>query len=167
MKGTYLDAYYVVILLGLAKVIDMGTGVNAQIIATSTYWRFEMISGVLLLLVMMPLSYFMTKEYDIVGAGLANLISIAIYNGIRIIFLWKKFRLFPFTIQSLYTLLLAAACYGLCHYAFMHIHGLAGMFLRSIVFILLFTTGGIYLKLSPDIQPVIKTIQKRLGIKKD
>lgn len=167
LKGTYLDAYYVVILLGLAKVIDMGTGVNAQIIATSTYWRFEMISGVILLLVMMPLSYFMTKEFDIVGAGLANLISIVIYNGIRIIFLWKKFRLFPFTIQSLYTVLLAAACYGLCYFAFINIHGLAGMFLRSIVFILLFTTGGIYLKLSPDIQPVIKTIQKRLGIKKD
>ena len=167
LKGTYLDAYYVVILLGLAKVIDMGTGVNAQIIATSTYWRFEMISGVILLLVMMPLSYFLTKEYDIIGAGLANLISITIYNSIRIIFLWKKFRLFPFTIQSVYTVLLAAACYSLCYYAFIQIHGLAGMILRSIVFILLFTTGGIYLKLSPDIQPVIRTIQKRLGIKKD
>ena len=167
LKGTYLDAYYVVILLGLAKVVDMGTGVNAQVIATSTYWRFEMISGVILLVIMMPLSYFMTKELDIVGAGLANLVSITIYNGIRIIFLWKKFRLFPFTIQSLYTVLLAAACYGICYFTFMNIHSLAGMFFRSILFILLYATGGIYMKLSPDIQPVILTIKRRLGIKKD
>jgi O-antigen/teichoic acid export membrane protein len=166
LKGTYLDAYYVVIFLGLSKIVDMGTGVNAQIIATSTYWRFEMISGVILLLVMMPLSYFMTRELDIIGAGLANLISITVYNGIRIIFLWKKFKLFPFTIQSLYTVLLAAACYGICHFAFLNIHGLPGMFLRSIGFILLFGAGGIYMKLSPDIQPVLVTIQKRLGIKK-
>ena len=167
LKGTYLDAYYVVIFLGLAKVVDMGTGVNAQIIATSTYWRFEMISGVILLVVMMPLSYFMTKEMDIVGAGLANLISMIVYNGIRITFLWKKFRLFPFTIQSLYTVLLAAACYGICHFTFINIHGLPGMFLRSILFILLYATGGIYMKLSPDIQPVLITIKRRLGIKKN
>ncbi|MEI2739949.1 MAG: lipopolysaccharide biosynthesis protein [Chitinophagaceae bacterium] len=167
LKGTYLDAYYVVILLGFAKVVDMGTGVNAQIIATSTYWRFEMISGVILLVVMMPLSYFMTKEMDIVGAGLANLISMIIYNSIRIAFLWKKFRLFPFTIQSLYTVLLAGACYGICHFSFMNIHGLAGMFLRSILFILLYATGVVYMKLSPDIQPVLLAIKRRLGIKRD
>lgn len=126
-----------------------------------------MISGVILLLVMMPLSYFMTKEFDIIGAGIANLISITIYNSIRIIFLWKKFRLFPFTMQSLYTVLLAAACYGICHFSFINIHGLAGMFLRSITFILLFATAGVYMKLSPDIEPVMMTIKRRLGIKKD
>lgn len=167
LKGTYLDAYYVVILLGLAKVIDMGTGVNAQIIATSTYWRFEMISGVILLAIMMPLSYLLTKEYDIVGAGVANLVSIIIYNGIRIIFLWRKFRFFPFTIQSLYTVILAAACYGICYFTFVNIHGLVGMFLRSVIFILLYATGGIYMKLSPDIQPVMQSIKNRLGIRKN
>ena len=167
LKGVYLDAYYVVIFLGLAKIIDMGTGLNAQIIGTSTYWRFEMISGVILLLVMMPLSYFMTKEYDIVGAGIANLISIIIYNSIRIIFLWKKFRFFPFSIQSLYTVLLAVACYGICYFTFIGIHGFTGMFLRSIAFILLYASGGIYMKLSPDILPVLVTIKKRMGIKKN
>jgi O-antigen/teichoic acid export membrane protein len=167
LKGTYLDAYYVVIFLGFAKIVDMGTGVNSQIIATSAFWRFEMISGIILLLVMMPLSYYMTKQFDIVGAGIANLISITVYNGVRIIFLWKKFRLFPFTIHSLYTVLLAGACYGLCYFTFINIHGLSGLFLRSIVFILLFAAGGIYMKLSPDIQPVMATIKRRLGIRKD
>jgi O-antigen/teichoic acid export membrane protein len=167
LKGTYLDAYYVVIFLGFAKVVDMGTGVNSQIIATSTFWRFEMISGVILLLVMMPLSYYMTKQYDIVGAGIANLVSITIYNSVRIIFLWKKFRLFPFTIHSLYTVFLAGACYSICYFIFINIHGLSGLFIRSIAFILLYATAGIYMKLSPDIHPVIVTIKRRLGMKKD
>ena len=167
LKGTYLTAYYVVILLGLTKIVDMGTGVNAQIIATSTYWRFEMVSGVILLLVMLPLNYFLTKEFDITGTGFANLISIFIYNSIRIIFLWKRFKLFPLTIQSLYTLLLAVACYAICHFTFINIHGIAGMFLRSISFLLLYSAGTVYMKLSPDIQPVLETIKKRLGIRKD
>jgi O-antigen/teichoic acid export membrane protein len=165
LKGTYLNAYYVIILLGLTKIVDMGTGVNAQIISTSTFWRFEMVSGVILLLLMLPLSYFLTKRFDIVGTGAANLISISIYNIIRIIFLWKKFKLFPLTIQSLYTILLAAACYGICHFTFINIHGLTGLFLRSSAFLLLYIPGVIYLKLSPDVKPVMKSMMKRLGIK--
>lgn len=162
LKGTYLDAYYVVILLGLAKIVDMGTGVNSQIIATSTYWRFEMTSGIILLLVMLPLSYFFTVEYGIAGTGAAQLISITIYNIIRIIFLWRKFRLFPFTIQSLYTLLFAGACFAVCYFAFTGIHGWGGMFLRSTAFVILYGLGVIYLRLSPDVQAVITAIKKRL-----
>lgn len=143
----------------------MGTGVNAQIIGTSTYWRFELISGIILLSVMLPLTYILTKQYGLIGPAIAALISISIYNIIRIVFLWKKFRLFPLTIQSLYTLLLAGGCYAICYFAFKDMHGFAGLFIRSIVFIALYATGVISMKLSPDIQPVVQTIKKRLGIK--
>jgi O-antigen/teichoic acid export membrane protein len=167
LKGTYLAAYYVIILLGLTKIVDMGTGVNAQIIATSTYWRFEMISGVILLLLMLPLSYLLTKRFDIVGTGAANLISISIYNIIRIIFLWKKFKLFPFSVQSLYTILFAAVCYAVCYFIFINIHGLPGLFVRSIAFLLLYTSGVVKLNLSPDVKPVMQAILKRLGSKRN
>ncbi len=36
VKASYLDAASIFFLLGITKIIDMGTGVNAQIIATST-----------------------------------------------------------------------------------------------------------------------------------
>ncbi len=163
LKGTYLDAYYVVILLGLSKIVDMGTGVNAQIIATSTYWRFEMTSGMILLAVMLPLSYLLTKQYGITGAAFAHLVSIIIYNSIRIIFLWKKFRLFPFTNKSLYALLWAAACFAGCYFAFQSLEGLLAILVRSNVFVILFTAGVLKMKISPDILPVLASIRKRLG----
>lgn len=165
LKASYLHADWIFFLLGLTKIIDLGTGVNAQIIATSTYWKFELISGVILLTIMLPLTYVLTYHYGLIGPAIATLISITIYNTIRIIFLWKKFRLFPFTIQTIYTLLLATAVYFICHLAFRNMHGIPGMFIRSAVFILLFAAGGIYLKLSPDIYPVLQTIRKKLGLK--
>ncbi len=165
VKPIYLDGAWVFFLLGLTKIIDMGTGVNAQIIATSTYWKFELQSGVVLLIIMLPLTYILTKQYGIIGPAIATLVSITVYNIIRIVFLWKKFQLFPLTIQSLYTVLLAAACYGICYVAFRGMHGFPGMFTRSIAFILLYTTGVIYMKLTPDIRPVVTTIKRRLGIK--
>ena len=167
LKPLYLDTAWIFFLLGLTKIIDMGTGLNSQIINTSTYWRFELTSGVLLLILMLPLTYILTKKYGIIGPAVANLVSITIYNIIRIIFLWKKFRLFPLTIQSLYTILLATTCYGICHFTFINLHGFTGLVLRSTGFIILYLSGTMFLKLSPDIKPVIQTIREKLGLKRD
>jgi O-antigen/teichoic acid export membrane protein len=165
LKVSYLDAGWVFFVLGLTKIIDMGTGVNSQIIATSNYWKFELFSGIILIIIMLPLTYILAKSYGIIGPAIGSLVSITIYNIIRIIFLWKKFKLFPLTIHSLQTIVLAAACYGICYFAFSNMHGLAGILVRSIVFIFLYSAGSVYMKLSPDIYPVLQTIKKRLGIK--
>ena len=162
LKESYLAGFNAFLLLGLMRLVDMGTGVNAQIIGTSTYWKFELISGVILLLLMLPLTYILTKEYGLIGPAVANLISITIYNIIRIVFLWNKFRLFPFTIQSIYTILLAGAVYTICYFLFRDVTGFIGLVIRSVAFVLLFGMGVVYMKLSPDILPVMQSIRNRL-----
>ncbi|MBC7947074.1 MAG: lipopolysaccharide biosynthesis protein [Chitinophagaceae bacterium] len=167
LKEKYLLGFDVFILLGLSRVIDLGTGVNAQIIATSTYWKFELFSGVILLVLMLPLTYILTKQYDIIGPAIAHMISITIYNGIRILFLWRNFSLFPFTIKSAYTVLLAAACFVITYYLFRSLHGIPGMIVRTLGFIIIYGAGVFYLKLSPDVIPVLQTIRKRFRGRND
>jgi len=166
MRDSYLAGFNAFLLLGLTRLVDMGTGVNSQIIGTSTYWKFELVSGIILLGFMLPLTYFLAKSYGLIGPAIANLISIGIYNAIRIVFLWKKFRLFPFTIQSLYTLLLALGCYAICHVLFRNMHGLGGLIVRSATFILLYAGIAVWTKLTPDIEPVFRSVLKRMGIGK-
>lgn len=150
LKKIYLEAASVFFLLGLTKIIDMGTGVNAQIIGTSTYWRFELTSGIILLVFMLPSSYFLAKSYGIIGPAIASVISMSIYNLVRIIFLWRKFGLFPFTMATLHTVLIAAVSYGVCFFAFDNMHGLVPMLIRSASFMILYGTGVLYFNLSPD-----------------
>jgi O-antigen/teichoic acid export membrane protein len=167
LKPAYLQAGYIFFLLGITKIIDMGTGVNGQLIATSTRWRFELVSGVILLVVMLPLTYILTKQYGLIGPAIGSLVSISIYNMVRIIFLWKNFGLFPFTRETVYTLALAGVCYGICYFFFRNMTGFPGLVTRSVAFISLYAGGVIYLKLSPDIRPVVQTIRKKLGLKKN
>lgn len=164
LRDEYLLGFNAFIVLGLTRIVDMGTGVNAQIIGTSTYWRFELISGAVLIILMLPLTIILTRQYDILGPAIASLISITIYNIIRIIFLWKKFKLFPFTIQSLYTLLIGGIGFIVCYYTFNGMHNFGGLVLRSIVFMGLYAGAVIYFRLSPDILPVLNTIRKRLRL---
>lgn len=164
LKDAYLAGFSAFVLLGLTRVIDLGTGLNAQIIATSNYWRFDLVSGVILLALMLPLTYILTKQYDIIGPAVANLVSITIYNIIRIAFLWKKFRLQPFTSASLYTIIAALCSFLICYFSFNHIHGFTGLFLRTAIFMVLYGGSVFYFKLSPDVEPVWQSIKKRIGI---
>lgn len=165
LKETYLGAKDVFLFMGLTKIIDMGTGVNSQIIGTSTHWRFEFITGLLLLVVMLFSNYSLTRHFGVVGPAISNLISFTIYNVIRCVFLWKKYRMQPFTANSVVTIVLAGASFLAAHSLFQKETGFVAMTLKSLLFASFFLAGAVILKLSPDIAPVWKTVQKRLGLR--
>ena len=167
LKEEYLEAQHVFLFLGILRVIDMGTGLNSQIIATSTFWRFEFFTGLILLAFSLPLNYVLTKQLGVVGPAIATLIALMIYNSIRYIFLWRKFGMQPFTRQSIYTLLLALTGYFVCYFLFSGLHGFIWIALRSLLFLVIYLGGIVYLNISPDFFPVIATIRKRLGLKHD
>jgi O-antigen/teichoic acid export membrane protein len=166
LKPQYLQSQWIFFFLGLGRIVDLGTGVNSQIIGTSTFWKFEFISGVILLSLVIPLNYILVKKFGIVGAGYSNLIAFTVYNIVRIIFLKRKFNMHPFSIKTAYAIILAILSYAICYYSFLQQHGFVGMIIKSIAFIILYGGGVLFFKLSPDVIPVWKVIQTRTGFKK-
>ncbi|HZH95189.1 MAG TPA: polysaccharide biosynthesis C-terminal domain-containing protein, partial [Flavisolibacter sp.] len=164
LKPVYLEAKYAFLFIGLTRVIDLGTGVNAQIIGTSTFWRFEFGTGLLLLALTLPMNYFLTRQLGLVGPAVSNLIAFTIYNAIRYFFLWKKLGMQPFNLKSLQTLLMVLGLFAVCYYSFHGLKGLTGIIIRSSIFSALFIAGTIALKLSPDIEPLWQTTKKRLRL---
>jgi O-antigen/teichoic acid export membrane protein len=164
LQHDYLAAKWAFFFLGLTRIIDMGTGVSSQIIGTSTLWRFEFICGIILLALMLPLNWQLTRYLGITGPAISNLISFTVYNFIRYLFLWKKFKMQPFTLKSLYTILLSGICFYVCFVLFDKYQGIQWIFLRSSLFLLLFIAGMSWLKLSPDVQPVISTLKRKLKL---
>lgn len=167
LKPAYLQSQWIFFFLGLARVVDLGTGVNSQIIGTSTFWRFEFISGMILLSLAVPLNYYLVKHYGIIGAGYSTLISLSVYNTIRIAFLKRKFNMHPFSMKTLYAIIFAVLSYSICYYAFDSLHGLFAMVIRTIIFIGLYGGAIIYFDLTPDVLPVLGNMKNRvLGKKK-
>ena len=162
LKPAYLQSQWIFFFLGLARVVDLGTGVNSQIIGTSTFWRFEFISGMVLLTLAVPLNYLLVKHYGIIGAGYSTLISYSIYNAIRIIFLQRKFNMHPFSMKTIYAILFAVLSYIISYYVFQSLHGFWAMPLRSIVFIALYGGSIIYFDLTPDVLPVLGNLKTRI-----
>lgn len=156
----------VVLLWSLKYIIDMGTGVNSQIIGTSVFWKFEFLSGVVLMLLVIPLNIILVKRFGIEGAAWSGLIAFTIYNIIRLVFLWVKFKMQPFSIGTFYVLVHALFCYAVCYLLFMNMHDFGGMVLRSTTFVILFAVSAYYFKISPDIEPVLSAVKKKLGMRR-
>ncbi|MFT3981481.1 MAG: polysaccharide biosynthesis C-terminal domain-containing protein [Ferruginibacter sp.] len=159
----YLHAKWVFFLLGVTAIIETGTGVNAQIIGTSTYWRFELWTSLLLTVLIIPLSYFLTVKYGLVGPAIANLLSFTIYNTVRYWFLWKKFSLQPFSRKTLEVISGAVIIYFTINFIFASLNGLAALIIRTLLFSILFILLIYWRNISPDMKPVVKNILSRLN----
>ena len=161
LKPAYLESKWIFFFLGLAKVVDMGTGVNSQIIGTSTFWRFEFVSGMVLLSLAVPLNYVLVKHFGIIGAGYSTLIYYSVYNIIRIIFLKRKFNMHPFSMKTVYAIILAFLAYFICYYTFDSFHGFFGILLKTSVFTALYGGAIVYFDLSPDVLPIWDNIKSK------
>ena len=164
LNPVFAEGKYVVLFYGLKLVVDMGTGVNGQIIATSNFWRFDFVTGIILLLIIAPLNYFLIGKLGIVGAGVSNLAAYTIYNIIRILFLWNKYKMQPFSMQTLWVVLVIPALFAVTFFSTQSFHGWTGIFVKPLLFTGLFIAAVWYLKLTPDAAPVLATIKKRLGL---
>ena len=161
IQKEYTTGFTVVFIIGISRIIDAGTGVNGQIIGTSTQWRFEFFTGIVLLLLILPLNYFLIKKFGMTGAAYATLISFTIYNFIRFLFLWKRYNLQPFTKKTFLSIVVAAVCYFITYYLFTNFEGWLGIILRSVFFTVLFFSCVFVFKLTPDAMQLVEVAKKR------
>ncbi|WP_188928561.1 lipopolysaccharide biosynthesis protein [Puia dinghuensis] len=165
LKPEYLAAETVFLIIGLNRVIDMGTGLNTQIIGTSIHWRLDFWTGMILVSLTIPLNYILAKRYGIIGPAIADLITFGLYNTIRCLFLYRKYQMNPFDRRTLIALLLGIALYYGCRLLFGGYSGFGWMVLRSVVFSALYGGSILLFRLSDDVIPVWNTVKKRLGLR--
>ncbi len=162
IQNEYIAGIPLVLIFGIIRIIDAGTGVNAQVIGTSNYWRFEFLSGVIMLSLRIPLSYILIKNYGIIGTAYSDLISLSVYNFIRFEFLRRKFSMQPFNNKTIYSLLLGLLAYFLAYFLLKGQPGWMAIIGRSVIFSGIFA-GGIFLfKLTPDAIQLFDNAMKRV-----
>jgi O-antigen/teichoic acid export membrane protein len=164
VQNEYAAGIPLLLIFGFIRVIDAGTGVNGQIIGASNFWRFEFITGIIMLALRIPLSYIFIKQYGIIGSAYGDLISLTVYNYIRYEFLRRKFQMQPFTMQTIYTLVIAFATYFVAYFLFRSQFGWFAMIGRTVIFSGLLIAATFLFKLTPDAMQLFEAAKKRLGL---
>ncbi len=155
----------VVWILGLSKLIDLGTGLNSHLLLSSKRWRLEFITNIFLVLMAGVFNYILVRKYGIVGSAWATLIAFALYNGIRFFLIWKLFKMQPFSMANLTAIFFAVGCFLVCR----QIPQLKNIYADVLIRTILFSGGYVALvlrfRLSPDVNDIVQAFLKRLRVK--
>jgi O-antigen/teichoic acid export membrane protein len=156
---------WVVFLLGLSKVIDMLTGVNTLIIQHSRYFHFNFYSVGLLAAINIFNNLLLIPEYGMVGASMATLISVFLYNLAKFIFLWVKMGMQPFGWKTLIVFGVGLLALGLGYLVPISAENTAfsvgSIVLRSGVIASVYLGIVLWLRISPELNELLLRFVKR------
>ena len=157
----YTGGVVVVFIIGLVKLFDNALGNNNSILFNSDYYRVVLFLGVILAISTIVLNALLIPEFGINGAAYATCLAIFIYNTIKMLFVYAKFKMLPFTLSTLKTIALICIC-GLAFYFWdFQFHPIANIALKSLLISLVYGFVVYKYDFSEDISTLMSKMMKR------
>lgn len=161
----FLGIKWIVLILGIGKLVDLGTGINNQIIQTSSFWKFDFFSNVFFTSLSIPMNYFLIHKFGMIGAALTVSISLSFFNLVRFVFIYMKFNFQPFNLKILWTVIIAAGSYLLCRMIPFVLNIYMDTLIRSLAFGSVFGMGALMAGLSEDVNQLWNRLIGRLSFR--
>ena len=160
----YANGKWVLFFVGIARLIDVGFGINGGIMTNSPYYRFDTYAGFVLIFVTIVANLIFIPPYGISGAAIATGISLFFMNFSRFIVLKWKYNLNPFSYRTLLVLVLALGSYGISTFVPQLENVWLDLIVRSAIICVVFIPLTIVLKLSVDgnkfLQEIVQKVRK-------
>jgi len=153
----YEAGKYVIFFIGLGNLIDSAAGVNNIIISSSKYFKFDFYSYLALIVIIIISNLIFIPLYGITGTAIATGVSLLIFNLLRFLFLLVMYKMQPFTIASIYTIIVGTAIYFLSVWIIpKNSNFIIDLLFRSSFITILYGICVYYFNLSDDISYLIK-----------
>lgn len=161
----YSGGISVVFMIGLSKYFDLILGNNNAIIFNTKYYRMVLYLGLMLVVLTVILNMIFIPIFGIFGSAFATLLSITLYSLAKLLFVVKKLHLYPFTKETVSSIVLTFVLFLLFYFWEFPFYQLISIALKSILVTILYVYLNYKFNISPDINKVIDTILKKIGIK--
>mgnify|MGYP006192475411 CR=1 FL=1 len=158
----YAGGIWIVFIIGLSKYFDLILGNNNAIIFNSKYYRMVLFLGLMLVFFTIVLNMIFIPLYGITGSAIATLLSITIYSVAKLMFVVKRMHLYPFTIQTVYSIIITAILFVLFYFWKFPFHPIIGIVLKSILVTILYVYINYRFSISKEINQVLHSLIKKL-----
>jgi O-antigen/teichoic acid export membrane protein len=158
----YGGGILVVFMIGLSKYFDLILGNNNAIIFNTKYYRAVLFLGVVLVFLTVVLNMIFIPLFGILGSAFATLLSITMYSLAKLMFVVKRLHLYPFTKQTVYSMLLTFGLFLLFYFWQFPFNPIIGIILKSIVVTITYVYLNYKFKLSLQINEVLEGLLKRI-----
>lgn len=160
----YKSIALVVLILMVGRTADMAAGLNNEMLSISKHYRFNFYLTAALVVVIVLLNLLLIPRYGIYGAAWSSSLALIAYNIIKLVFLWVKMQLQPFSKGSLLVVPCALIAAGAGYFLPFMQSPVLDALVRSIVIIIIYAVLILIAKPSADITSYLKTVRnnKRL-----
>jgi len=149
---------YVILFLGLAKLVDVTTGLNGPLISISKYYKYAFGLQFLLVIFLIISNLLFIPKYGINGAAFASFISISVYNILKTLFVYSKFKIWPFNIKTIYSLIIILISYFTIVYMPILANFWINFIFRSVLFTVVYISLFIGFNISEDLNRIFKIV---------
>lgn len=160
----YAGGILVVFMIGLSKYFDLILGNNNAIIFNTKYYRAVLFLGVLLVILTVALNMIFIPIFGIIGSAFATLLSITLYSLAKLLFVVKRLHLYPFTMQTLHSLVLTFVLFLAFYFWEFPFNPIVSIFLKSILLTIAYTYLNYKFVISIEINQVIDNVLKKLKV---
>ncbi|WP_158607344.1 lipopolysaccharide biosynthesis protein [Rhodohalobacter sp. SW132] len=164
LPDEYAAGLWVILIIGIGKLIDLIAGLNGTILVNSKHYRVTFYTNLFLAAVTIAANYILIPVYGINGAALATTFSIFFYNAVKHFYVWWKLNTQPLTGKTGIVLLLGTIGIllpeWLIHFEMM----IPELAVKSILFLLIFLLPVLYFELSKDFNTMIKQLLHKTGL---
>lgn len=156
----------VVLYLGLGGIMTMAIGIVPSVIMVSKHYKWQTYLLLIFSLIIVFTNLYFIPKYGIVGAGIASLVAISIHCFNRLLFVWWKFKLQPFSKETILVLVVGLVTYGAQSFIPALDNPVLNLIVRSLIIVVVFTSATYPLKISEDFNRQVDKGLALLGVKK-
>ena len=146
-----LEAQPLVWVIGFALLFELATGFNSHIISMSKYYRFNIYVMLFLAVLTTSLNfYFINKtSLGILGISISYAVSLTIFNLTKIAFNYYQFKVSPFTIEMLYSVILATLAISLAIVLPNFSNSFLNLVYKPALVLIIFFVGNHFMRIYP------------------
>jgi len=160
MKKGYEEIVPIVLILMIGRLVDIATGMNDQVLSISKYYKANFYTSIGLLIMMVILNRIFIPIYGIYGAAWSTSFSLVAYNMLKYVYVYRKLRLQPFSVSTLYVVLAGAITAVIVYWTPHIINPFMDTIIRSIMIVVIYVLLLMLFKPSKDLQEYLRAIKK-------
>lgn len=150
----YASGEWVIFFIGLGYLIDMATGANGLVISYSKHYRMGLWFLLLLLLLVFSSMFLLIPLWGITGAAIAIALSLLINNILRYVYLYKKYKMQPFSYHFL-IVIVAFICAFFAGHILPKLPLVFDILVRGLAFAVIYMITVVGFKLSTDLNTTL------------
>lgn len=158
----YVVGKYVILILGIGKIMDLATGINSPLIGYSPYYRFNFYAILALAVFNIICNLSLIPYFQINGAALATMFALGLFNLLKLGYIYYRWRIHPFTFRTLWILLIGAASFLLTSILPDLENAFLNLVFQSVVFASLYIGSVLLFRISPDLSNLVSGYVNKL-----